>query len=71
MKEIQKWTLTMLDDALATASHNPPASPPPDFPVLIAQLTDVIAKAMMVKRPTEDRRPARSVQRVWHCSTNT
>jgi hypothetical protein len=45
MKQIQKWTLAMLEDALATASHNSPASPPPDFPVIIAQLTDVIAKA--------------------------
>lgn len=35
----------MLQDALATASHNPPPTPPSDFPVLLGELTDAISRA--------------------------
>ena len=35
----------MLENALATATHNQPASPPPDFSVLLGELTDAITQA--------------------------
>ena len=35
----------MLENTLATATHNQPASPPPDFSVILGELTDAITQA--------------------------
>ena len=45
MQQTQLQTLSMLEDALATATHNPPPSPPPDFPALLGDLTTAITQA--------------------------
>ena len=45
MKQTQVYTLAMLEHALKTATHNPPPNPPPDFPIILAELASTIERA--------------------------
>jgi hypothetical protein len=64
MNQSQLHTLTMLEDALATATHNPPATPPSDFSVLLSGLSTAITQAMAAAvTQTADRGSSRTAMR--------